>query len=62
MGFRFWYMTELNSTIIIIIFHMLYMKKQTLSHTVQPGAYDYEVFGPNGFSGNLREIKLQKQR
>ncbi|QBA19901.1 phospholipase C, phosphocholine-specific [Chryseobacterium indologenes] len=23
--------------------------KQTLSHTVHPGAYDYEIFGPNGF-------------
>lgn len=32
-------------------------EKQTLSHTVQPGAYDYEVFGPNGF---FRKFKGNK--
>jgi phospholipase C len=27
--------------------------KQELSHIVQPGAYDYEIFGPNGFYRNF---------
>lgn len=31
--------------------------KQTLSHAVNPGAYDYEVFGPNGF---FRKFKGNK--
>lgn len=31
--------------------------KQTLSHTVHPGAYDYEIFGPNGF---FRKFKGNK--
>lgn len=31
--------------------------KQRLSHTVHPGAYDYEIFGPNGF---FRKFKGNK--
>lgn len=31
--------------------------KQTLSHTVNPGIYDYEIFGPNGF---FRKFKGNK--
>lgn len=31
--------------------------KQTLSHTVHPRAYDYEIFGPNGF---FRKFKGDK--
>jgi len=37
---------------------------QELSHTLKPGKYDYEVFGPNGFfrkfsGGNTPEIEIQ---
>ncbi|WP_283422790.1 phosphocholine-specific phospholipase C [Chryseobacterium profundimaris] len=28
--------------------------KQELSHIIQPGAYNYEVFGPNGFYRNFK--------
>ena len=38
--------------------------KQELSHAVNPGTYDYEVFGPNGFlrkfsGNNTPEIDVQ---
>lgn len=53
--------TQFNST----HYHFSYAlySKQTLSHTVHSGAYDYEIFGPNGFfrkfkGNNIPELEV----